>query len=110
VLAGNDLYGGTASISRLATISSANLDTIAAVNACETQGCASSEANLNAAAGFVQPREDPRLGDWHVRANSPCVGAGVDPGVQDLLGLFRIDLDGDLRPLGSALDCGADER
>jgi hypothetical protein len=79
------------------------------VNGCNAQGCARSEANLASDPGFVNPTEDPLAGDWHIGA-SPCVGAGVDPGADDPLGIYRIDLDGQLRPLGSGFDCGADER
>jgi len=34
----------------------------------------------------------------------------VDPGALDLFGLYRLDLDGQPRPLGGGFDCGADER
>lgn len=109
VLAGNDLYAGKSSISRLATVSYVDLNTAAAVNGCSAQGCASSVGNLSASPAFVRPAEDPRLGDWHLTATSPCLGAGVDPGALDLFGLYRLDLDGQPRPLGG-FDCGADER
>ena len=47
---------------------------------------------------FVNPAAD----DFHILAGSPCVDAGTDAGVSR-------DFDGDLRPIGSGADIGADE-
>lgn len=45
---------------------------------------------------------DPIMLDYHLQAGSPCVDRGIDVGVDD-------DMDGDVRPLGEAVDIGADE-
>jgi hypothetical protein len=45
---------------------------------------------------------DPKAGNYHIGPDSAAIDAGVEAGVNS-------DIDGDLRPHGSAPDIGADE-
>ncbi len=45
---------------------------------------------------------NPALDNFHLKANSPCIDAGIDTGTSD-------DIDGDSRPHGEGFDIGADE-
>lgn len=49
------------------------------------------------------------LGDWHLLTGSPMIDAGLAP--QDFYGgdAHKLDLDGQVRPDGAAIDLGADE-
>jgi parallel beta-helix repeat protein len=53
---------------------------------------------IDGAPGFL----DPDDGNYHIRAGSEAIDAGIDAGVGD-------DVDGDSRPLGTGCDIGADE-
>ena len=46
---------------------------------------------------------DPAGGNYHLRAGSPAVDAGI------AVGGLTWDIDGDPRPLGTGYDIGADE-
>jgi parallel beta helix pectate lyase-like protein len=50
---------------------------------------------------------DALNGDFHLQCNSPCINAGA-PSISAGAGA-RLDLDGDLRPLGGRQDMGSDE-
>jgi len=41
-------------------------------------------------------------GDLHLTFGSPCIDSGTDAGIY-------ADMEGDMRPLGSGFDMGADE-
>ncbi|MCC6874760.1 MAG: putative metal-binding motif-containing protein [Sandaracinaceae bacterium] len=78
-----------------------------AVSAAEVDACA--WAGCVEAAGTVMA--DPRLtSDGHLEAGSPCLEAGIDPQAYSPREGYAIDLDGDLRPQGTAWDIGPDER
>ena len=49
---------------------------------------------------------DPASGDYHISADSPCVGVG-DPTYVPRL--YETDIDGQARVLGGCIDMGADE-
>jgi hypothetical protein len=49
---------------------------------------------------------DPANGDFHLQANSPCIGKGIGPTLNSLVPLF--DFEGDPRS-GQECDMGADE-
>lgn len=57
------------------------------------------EGNIDADPLFV----DPANGDYHLAAGSPCIDAGT------YSGNWKYDIDGMPRPLGAAIDMGADE-
>ena len=46
---------------------------------------------------------NPEAGNYHLRADSPCIDAGTDSGAP------AADIDGNPRPLGAAYDMGAYE-
>ncbi|MFC1888797.1 choice-of-anchor Q domain-containing protein [Thermodesulfobacteriota bacterium] len=54
---------------------------------------------------FGNMDQDPLFvggGDYHLTADSPCIDAGTDAGVD-------MDIDGEMRPQGAGFDIGADE-
>lgn len=64
------------------------------------QGGAAGPGNLDVDPQFVDPAQD----DYHLRAGSPCAGAG------DPAGPYPPDLDGNPREPGTQSEIGADER
>lgn len=46
---------------------------------------------------------NPAIGDYHLQSASPAIDAGTSEGAPD------VDIDGDPRPTGNAMDIGADE-
>ena len=56
------------------------------------------EGNIDADPSFAGPPDDA----YHLAADSPCIDAGIDAGVQS-------DFEGDPRPQGYAPDIGSDE-
>ncbi|MGD9503642.1 MAG: Ig-like domain-containing protein, partial [Syntrophobacteraceae bacterium] len=65
----------------------------------DIEGGYAGEGNIDADPLFINIEE----GDYHLRASSPCIGAGTAEGAP------ARDLDGDARPLEGAAAMGADE-
>ena len=78
------------------------------VHDCEWVGCYMADGNLDEGPGFVSPA----TGDYHLKATSPLIDAGVNP-----LPLIRPELsdwiwydsEGNPRPAGDGWDIGAYE-
>jgi hypothetical protein len=66
-------------------------------------GFEGSDGNLSQDPRF----EDPEAGNYRLQAGSPCIDAGDPAGVPPAPAR---DLDGEVRPAGSRVDIGADER
>jgi parallel beta-helix repeat protein len=65
------------------------------VTFCDIRGGWEGEGNIN---------EDPKLTEsWHLCKGSPCIDSGVDVGAP------THDIDDESRPMGEAIDIGADE-
>jgi predicted outer membrane repeat protein len=66
------------------------------------QGGVLGEGNIDADPCFV----DPAIGDYHLLANSPCIGAGD---INFIPQSDHVDIDGEPRVMGNRVDMGADE-
>ena len=82
------------------TSSTTLVDSVAALNACSWNGCASARGNLAGDPLLV----DVSSGDFHLQPASPCIDSAMDP----LLVGIRIwsDADGITRPRGEGYDIG----
>jgi len=87
----------------LMKINSTTITDIDTVNTCEWPTCAEAESNLNVDPAFIGAE------NFHLKSNSPCIDAGLDPSPWYDGDAIYTDIDGDARPFGENWDIGMDE-
>ena len=75
------------------------------VDACQWQGCTTASNSAELDPDFI----DPGVFDYHLGLGTQCVDQGQDPATFVGGGLATVDVDGELRPAGTAFDLGLDE-